>query len=183
MAINRFLSIACLLLVAGMVLSVGCGDDGTEPTHKPLRNHVYLPTNMQVSGGDHFVVPVYFENKVPLDGISVPLVYSTDQVECDSISFVGSRVADCLTIGSHFDNEKQEIRIGALATTTSIDTGRGLLANLYFWAHGNAVETDMIIDTAFFFPSVTLCFADTSSTDMLITPEFTAGMVHIDSQL
>ena len=166
--------LACILIF------VGSCSKSTEPGVPALANKVSLPDNMQVTAGEHFAVPVNFENNVPLAGISVPLKFSNDYVRCDSVSYIGSRVSAFLFKPSFV--KKDSIKIGAI-DATGVMPGSGLLATVYFWAFGNAPESDMVLDTTYLYPSFTLVFADTAIVPNLITPEFKAGKVHIKTQL
>ncbi len=175
-----------LLVIAAIAVAVAilsCANKAAEPNVEPLDNHVYLLEKDTVRAGTHFALPVHFDNTTPLSGISVPLVFSSPDVECESLSFVGSRVADWLFNASYYDNEKREIRLGAVSATGGLPAGQGLLATIYMWVHGNAPETEMVIDTSWLYPNLDLRFADTSVVGSTFVPRFTPTQIHIESQL
>lgn len=164
-----------------LALAVSCSDKGSNNTEEPLENHVYLPEEGTVPAGAHFSVPVYFANDVPIAGVSVPLKFSEAEVECDSVSFRGSRVADWVFGTSYYDNDLREIRLGAVTTGEGLRPGRGLLATVYFWAYGNSPDGDMTIDTAKLYPNYDLRYADTSITGSTFVPKFTGSVIHIQA--
>ena len=176
----RFL-IVVVIVVAVVVLS--CSNKAAEPLAEPLENHVYLPERDTVLAGTHFALPVYFANEAPLSGISVPLVFSSPDVECESLSFAGSRVADWLFNASYYDNETREIRLGAVSAAGGLPAGRGLLATIFMWVHGNATATAMVVDTAWLYPNLDLRYADTSIVGNTFVPRFTPALIHIETQL
>jgi hypothetical protein len=175
-----------LLLVAwtaAVLLFAACSDEVANPEDVVPQNLVYLDSTIVVDGGDHFSVAVYFENSVPIAGVSVPLKYSSTHMECESLSFVGSRVADWLVNASHFDNAKQEVRIGAVAATQHLEPGNGLLARIHLWVHGNAPDSDIVIDTALLSPNLDLRYADTSVVGNTFVPRFSGCTIQVRSQL
>ncbi len=169
--------------IAAAAAILSCSNKAAEPNVEPLENHVYLPETDTVLAGTHFALPVYFANEAPLSGISVPLVFSSPDVECESLSFAGSRVADWLFNASYYDNGTREIRLGAVSGAGGLPAGRGLLATIYMWVHGNAPETEMVIDTSWLYPNLDLRYADTSVAGNTFVPRFTPTLIYIESQL
>lgn len=179
----RILKLCSLLAMIALFVMIACGSDVVDPGEEPLSNRVYLPTDITVTGGQKFTVPVFFENDMPLLMLSIPLVYSGDHVRCDSFSFVGSRTdTDLFRVGT-VDSVLQTIKIGVVDVTFSnpIDTGRGLLGMLHFWAFGNAPDFVMTIDTTRI-NSDPIGYADTISATLDFIPDFAAGRVQIKAQ-
>lgn len=162
-------------MVAGYAL-LSCGDS-VDP--EPLSNKVTMPTNIVVTAGEHFTVPIEFENSEPITAIAVPLNYPRSVLRCDSVSTIGSRCEKFLIKQAAAQGDT--ILIG-LIDTVGIPTGRGLLATIHFWALGNAPDTDVVIDL-FVTPHLDFGFADTSLLFGDITPAFRAGRVRINSVL
>ncbi len=155
----------------------GCGDDPTEP--EPLKNVVSLPTDVVVTAGERFSVPIEFSNVEPVAVVALPLKYPSALMTCDSISFVDSRCSEFLFLRSftHADT----IQIG-LIDTLGVEAGSGILARLHFWVHGNAPDTEIVLDL-FVSPVLDFGYSDTSLVFGVITPEFRAERIRINSIL
>lgn len=171
---RRLLQLAALQLLPLLAL-LGCGDDPTEP--KPLRNEVSLPTDVIVSAGDRFSVPIEFSNTEPVAIVALPLKYPAEIMTCDSISFVDSRCSSFMFLRSFI--KEDTIQIG-LIDTLGVGAGRGLMATLHFWAHGNAPDTDIVLDL-FVSPVLDFGYSDTSLVFGVITPTFRAGRIRINA--
>ncbi len=163
-------------LCAG-IFALGCGDS-TKPEEE-LINKVYMPPNIEVTGGDTFTVPIYFDNEITISAISLPLRFPANIMRCDSISFVGSRCSEFFLKPKFVSADT--IQIG-LIDTVGVLAGRGLLASLHFWVHGNAPDTTVEINL-FTNPVLPFGFSDDQLSDELIIPLFEAGKVHINTQI
>ena len=178
--VNRIsLKLCAVALLATAVTSLlpGCGSS-TEP-EKPLVNKVYMSKDIEVTGGDTFSVPVYFENEKPIAALSLPLQFPSNVMRCDSVSFIGSRCEEFLL--TRFYVRHDTIQIGAI-DTAGVGAGNGLYVTLYFWAFGNAPDTNIAIDLLVN-PTLPFGYTDTSLTADAIIPQFEAGLIHINSQL
>lgn len=168
-------------LTAVSVLAIyGCSDS-TDPDDDIVQNRVYLTDSVSVNAGDHFAVPVTCENAQPIRALALPLGYPVEVLDCDSISFVGSRVADWDINTSSLDTEQGLIEIFRLTTGTPLGVGRGLLATLYLRAPGVDPTVDLTIDTTWISHNVQLHFTGLVAGDTLIIPEFSPCHLHIDS--
>jgi hypothetical protein len=167
-----------MLAVAILVSFAGCSKSN-DPKEEPLTNRVYMPTDLVAKAGDHFTVPVYFENEVPIGCVSVPLSFPVESVQCDSVSFIGSRAVGFFMKQYYISHDTIQFTV---VDTAGVSAGRGLLATLYFWAHGNAPEFDMVLDTISH-PTLPFGFSDTSLSQIPIRPQFVRGKVHIQTQL
>jgi len=127
--------------------------------------------------GSQVIVPVYAFNDEPLGAITVPLKFSSSDLICDSVSFVGTRVADAPLKGDSIDDVSGTVKFYAV-TFTQINPGNGLVANLFFTVKQNAPLQTVEIDTfSTSNPSVFLDFTYTFSVDM--TPVFVKGGITI----
>jgi len=127
--------------------------------------------------GSQVIVPVYAFNDEPLGAMVIPLKFSSSDLLCDSVSFVGTRISDAPLKGDTIDNVNGTIQFYAV-TFTQIDPGSGLVANLFFTVKQNAPLQTVEIDTfSTSNPSVFLDFTYTFSVDM--TPAFVKGGITI----
>ena len=172
----RALQLVGVAIILGAVFS-GCSDS-TKPEEEFV-NRVYLPVDVEVTGGDTISVPVYFENEGPIAAISLPLKYPSSLMRCDSVSLIGSRCSSFF-IKPRFISA-DTIQIG-LIDTVGVAKGRGLLARLHFWVHGNAPDTVIKIELLDN-PTLPYGFADDELSTVPILPAFEAGVVHIKSQI
>jgi hypothetical protein len=174
----RATRLCCFLFLVSLTLILmlmGCSKS-TQP--EPLVNRLYLPEQLETSGGSHFSVPIRFDNEVELTAVSVPLFFPSSIMRFDSLSFHGSRV-------SQFDFKSvyvlgDTILIGVLGATddiVSVNRGRGLLATIHFRIYGNAPETTFVLNT-FDSWKQPLSFFDINL-ERLPTPLFNPCQVHV----
>jgi hypothetical protein len=169
----------CLVSTALILVLVGCSKS-TEP--EPLVNQIYLPEQLEARGGQSFSVPVSFDNEVELTAIYVPLLFPSNIMRFDSVSFHGSRVdqfdfkmayvfGDTILIGV----------LGVIDDTVSVNRGRGLLVTIHLRLYGNAPETTFVLNT---FDSwrQPLSFFD-FNLKRLPTPLFRPCQVHVETIL
>ena len=131
--------------------------------------------NSSAYPGSQVIVPVYAFNDEPLGAITVPLKFSSSDLVCDSVSFVGSRVSDAPLKGDSVDNVNRTIKIYAVSFT-QINPGNGLVANLFFTVKQNAPLQTVEIDT-FSTSEIFLDFTYTWAVDMI--PAFVKGGITI----
>lgn len=175
----RLFGYLCLVSMALTLALVGCSKS-TEP--EPLINQIYLPEQLEAKGGQSFSVPVSFDNEVALTQVNVPLLFPSNIIHFDSVSFHGSRV-------DHFDfkmvyADGDTILIGVFGViddTISVEPGRGLLATIHLRVYGNAPETTFVLNT---FDSwrQPLSFFDVNL-KRLPTPLFRSCQVHVETIL
>lgn len=164
-----------VLLISGLILP-GCSDS-TKPDEEFV-NRVYLPRDLEVRAGDTISIPVYFENAGPIAAISLPLRFPSSVMRCDSVSLIGSRCNEFLLKPRFISADT--IQIG-LIDTVGVTKGRGLMARLYFWVHGNAPDTLIEIGVM---DNLTLPFgfADGELSSEPILPAFESGILRIRAQ-
>lgn len=130
--------------------------------------------------GSQVIVPVYAFNDEPLGAITVPLKFSSSDLICDSVSFVGTRISDAPLKGDSIDNVNGTVKFYAV-TFTQINPGSGLVANLFFTVRQSASLQALEIDTfSTSNPLVFLDFTYTFSVDM--TPAFVKGGITINEK-
>lgn len=136
--------------------------------------------NLNVSSGSNVEVKVFFENNRELAAVTVPLQYSSNDIMCDSVSFVGSRIEYINLKGSNLKLEVRQVLIfGVVISESYIPRGSGLLAKIFFTIP-HPVNAIVEIDTSFFPPSTELGFVDYIADP--ITPEFIPGRIVINTQ-
>jgi hypothetical protein len=136
--------------------------------------------NVSISSGSNAEVSVFFENNVELAAITIPLQYSSTDVVCDSVSFIGSRIEYVNMKGSTLKPEDRQVIIFGLVLTESyIPEGSGLLGKIYFTIP-HPVNKVVEIDTSFFPPSTELEFVDYTVNP--VTPQFIPGEIVINTQ-
>ncbi|MCK4655716.1 MAG: hypothetical protein KAT85_01755 [candidate division Zixibacteria bacterium] len=166
-----------LMLVTLLALGLGCSDDsGTGPG--PVKaNRVWVDMVTATTNDDYVRVNVRFANLEPLFAIEIPLYVSGSGFEIDSVSFVGSKVADVFFPTGIIDDFAQTVDLVAQADTSYIQPGEGLFASLYFTLFEQAREQVLIIDTLTLSERY-LLYVD-STGDGEITPEFVAGEISV----
>ncbi|MBK7091089.1 MAG: hypothetical protein IPH59_05120 [bacterium] len=177
---NNIIACTCATLLTFLAVGSffhGCGKS-TDPD-KPLINKVSMSQDFNVTGGDKFSIPIYFENNKPIAALSLPLHYPSDLMRCDSVSFVGGR-CEKFFLNRYFTRH-DTIQVGSI-DTLGVGAGSGLCATLHFWVFGNAPDTNVSIDLLVN-PTLPFGFSDTSLTAETIIPQFEAGRIHINSQL
>lgn len=133
--------------------------------------------NVTAYPGSKVCVPVYAFNDEDLGAITLPLKFSSSDLFCDSVSFVGTRVSDAPLKGGEIDSLNRTIKIYAM-TFTQISSGSGLVANMWFKIRDDALPQTVEIDTfSTTEPSVYLTFVYTWAEEM--TPAFVKGEITI----
>lgn len=168
------------IAVAAVILLQCSKATNPEPS---LKNRVYLATDVEVTAGDRFALPVYFENTIDLGAINIPLDYDTSYLRCDSISFIGSRVNNFLIFTYGLSDTTPRILIGAIDSAAGAPPGSGLIANAWFWAFGFDPDTVLEVwSPTSVHAGLNLGFRDTSLTGTPIIPEFEAGKIRVKAQ-
>jgi hypothetical protein len=130
--------------------------------------------------GSEVCVPVYAFNDEDLGAITVPLKFSSSDLFCDSVSFVGTRISDELLKGGEIDNVNRTIKIYDISTT-QISSGNGLIANMWFKIDNNALPQTVEIDTfSTTEPPLSLAFVYTWAEEMI--PAFVKGEITINEK-
>ncbi len=140
--------------------------------------------------GEQAVVPVYLQNNnIELASLTVPLKFSSVDIEVDSISFVGSLLKPSMSSLVDINNGSRFLRFTYYPGSQVIAETEGLLATIYFSIDGSAPEQSVSVDSInkleYAGPPALWTrveVADTSGINLFF-PEFTAGMVVIQSPL
>lgn len=136
--------------------------------------------SVYVSSGSDVEVKIFFENNVELAAVTIPLQYSSNDVVCDSVSFIGSRIEYLSVKGSNLDlSDRLVLSWGLVMYDSLIPTGSGLLGKIYFTIP-HPVNTVVTMNSTFFPPATELKFVDYSAAS--ITPQFVPGKIVIDTQ-
>jgi hypothetical protein len=148
-----------------------------EDIGQDVKDSVWISTVPGVPGND-VIVPVYFRNFEVLGAINIPLMWSSDAVTLNEVTFDGTAVEYVDNKPVTIDNASRRVQIGVVPTfTPNIAPTRGLLAKLHFTVHEGVGEALVTIDTTTIGPSA-ISFID----EMLnvITPTFIPGAIVID---
>ncbi|MEZ5360116.1 MAG: cohesin domain-containing protein [Candidatus Zixiibacteriota bacterium] len=120
----------------------------------PEADTVWVGTT-STGAGTQAVVNINYQNFVNIGGVAdFPLQFSGDDLVCDSVSFVGSRLEPFSLRPYTIDNDAQTILIGIipLESEGDIPPGNGLFARLYFSVAPEAATQSVVIDTITFIP-------------------------------
>lgn len=143
----------------------------------PDADSVYV-ANISGTAGVQTVVDINYRNFIPIRAIMLPLNYSGTDIVCDSVSFVGSRVAIMDSKTVIIDSVNSTIAINAFQIfAPSFDPGTGLLARLYFSSNPLAATQTVPIDTGFIPPANDYLFLDTNGA--IRATEFFAGSIDL----
>jgi hypothetical protein len=169
-----------LTLVTLLALGLGCGDDGGTGPEPTKANKVWVDMVTANTNDDYVRVSVHFANLEPLFAIEIPLHVSGTGFEIDSVSFVGSKVADAFFRIGEIDPFDQTVDLVAQADTSYFQPGEGIFASLYFTLSEQAREQVLTIDTLTLVNGSEkyLLYLDSTGVGEL-TPEFVAGEISV----
>ncbi len=174
-------------------ISVTSAEAQNSPLEIPVSLHVapfiappdsvWVATVPAVPGGKA-VVSVYFKNNDDLSRINVPMEWTPDYMEFDSVSFVGTRVAyiNSFEKGYSFSNATNQVQITVDPTFSPyVPGGRGLLAKLYFTVNGDVMTPAFTaLNSTFIAPDRYVYFENSDGEEDI--PIYTPGGVVIDDQ-
>ena len=168
--------IALALLIAAAAM-LGCSDDGGNGPVPPNTDIVWVEKVSANTSDPYARVTVGFTNLDPLSGVAIPLHVSGSGFTIDSISFIGSRVADAAVLESLIDGLEQTVVMVALVDTRLIGRGTGTFAHLYFTLDEESRGQTLIIDTTTI-RTESLVYVD-STGQVEIYPEFQRGEISV----
>ncbi len=134
--------------------------------------------NVLATAGTQAVVDINYQNFVNISGITdLPLTFSGDDIVCDSVSYVGSRVEYFEQQFGVIDNAAQTVLVSAFPIAEAdLTPGNGLLAKLYFSVAPGAATQSSVIDTiTFIAPAGHYAFLDENGANRA-TEFFTGGI-------
>lgn len=132
-----------------------------------------------VIGGDKFAVPLHMYNDEFIAAVQIPLIFSSSAIACDSVSFVGSKLAHINIKPVNINNVERKIILGAIVIAEAlIDTGTALAATLYFTAVDTTPQLITVDTFSTQLPSRFLNFVP-RDTPVAIIPVFIPGQVEI----
>ncbi|MCK5126851.1 MAG: T9SS type A sorting domain-containing protein [candidate division Zixibacteria bacterium] len=133
--------------------------------------------NISATAGNQVVVDINYQNFVAISGIvDLPLTFTGDDIICDSVSYVGTRVEHFSQKFGIIDNAAQTIVVAAFPIVVAdLEAGNGLLAKLYFSVAPEAATQSALIDTAFIAPGHSYAFLDENGANRA-TEFFTGGI-------
>jgi len=141
--------------------------------------------NINTYPGSKVCLPLYAFNDEHLGAIVIPLEFSSPDITCDSISFVGTRAAsatmksDSSSRGTDIQNDKRRVTTWAVWFSGDLPPGNGVVANLWFTIDNNALPQIVEFDTfSTSDPPVYLDFTYTWAVDMI--PAFVKGTISIE---
>ncbi len=139
---------------------------------------VRVSTATATAFGQQVLINVTAYNDEPVTGILVPLRFSGQCLIPDSVSFVGTRVANAAILPVGIDTTGQEMVFGAVYFSGSLPPGDGLIGKLFFTVKSDVAPETVVIDT-FIRDNTYLSFVDTSFiSPKEILPQFKPGAVY-----
>lgn len=136
---------------------------------------VFLP-----AGSTTFDMRVFFYNDENLMAFSLPLVWDSPDISCDSVIFTGSRVDYIATKEYEIDNAEQQLLIyGIVFFESNISPGTGLLCTMRFSVDPAAAVQIATINTSFLPPATYFSFNMPNGEGF--EPQFVPGEVRIYS--
>ncbi len=140
--------------------------------------------NVTAYPGFKVCVPLYAFNDEHLGAFVIPLEFSSTDISCDSISFVGTRAAsatmksDSSSRGTDIKNDEKRVTAWAVWFTGDLSPGEGIVANLWFTVDSSALPQIVEFDTfSTLDPPVYLDFTYPWAVDMI--PAFAKGGITI----
>ena len=148
----------------------------TEPA---VSEDTVLVSNEIAYPGEDVGVALTFTNFEELAGMSAGLTWNSSDVNLDSVSYAGSRIAYIGTKITTIDNTANTLALGVLRIPPEplVAVGTGLWATLWFSVDNAAAAQVVTIDTVFIEPGVELLFNDLAANS--IYPQFGAGSITI----
>ncbi len=120
-----------------------------------------LVAHVNTLAGGQAVIDIEYKNFSRTSGLYLPLQFNGQHMKCDSVSFVGSRVAYMEQKVVSIDNDLWYVGIGAIPVSTPmLEPGSGLLARLYFSTDSLSPTMFAAIDSSFIPPMGEFYFAD-----------------------
>ncbi len=114
------------------------------------------------AGTTEVVVPVNLQNFQELAAFDIPIEWTSSDIYCDSVSYVGSRVSYVGTKLTDIDNTNRRLHSGIIVIMESyLPIDSGLVFTIHFSVNPSAAEQTIVIDTTFFPPSSNLVVTDT----------------------
>ncbi len=147
--------------------------------------------SVSAAPGEQAVVPVYLQsNDIDIASLTVPLKYSSSDLEVDSISFAGSLLKPGMSPLVNIDNGSRFLRFTYYPSSSSVITEtEGLLATIYFSVNVSAAEQTVSIDSIYKLEYagppqlwIRLEVADTTGQNLFI-PGYSAGEVSVLSPM
>lgn len=172
------------LILGSLILSISAAAQHAAVSKAPLVPDPGVPDTLWVEskniplGTTKFSVQVSMYNDQELGGNSNGLTWDSPNVACDSVSWVGSRVAYLGIRNVSIDNPNRRVLTGAVVFTEAyIQPGAGLYCTVYFSVTPGALDQVIAIDSTFFPPSGDFVFALADGTT--INPQFRKGLVRL----
>jgi len=176
----------CFLILAGLASAQdnAVADDQHFSFKSPdepdpgIPDTVYVDDISVPSGATNFTLPVYLYNDEELGGFNLPITWDSDDIICDSVSFLGSRVEYLNTKLFSIDTLNRRLQAGAVVFFEAyIQPGDGLAYTAYFSVAPGAADQVINIDSTFYPPGGN--FALTLSSGFNILPQFKSGTITI----
>lgn len=128
------------------------------------------------SGTTDFTLNVTLYNDEELGGFNLPITWSSPDITCDSVSFVGTRVEYVNTKLFSVDNVNQRLQAGIIIFFEQyLQPGNGIIYTAYFTVAPGASDQVIDIDSIFYPPGGNFALTLTNGFNTL--PQFVAGTV------
>ncbi len=130
--------------------------------------------------GTHVSLPVSLFNETDLKKVNVALLYGSSEIQFDSVSFAGGRVATATNTVSHNDATNSLLISSTLSDLDPLTPGTGTLCWLHFTIPSNATPGSVLVDSTTYFGLFGTLLTKTGAGGDF-TPLFHAGKIHIDA--
>jgi len=165
-------------------------NQGYVPTYKKgYIDNTYSPAtadsvwidDLTVTPGQSFVVPLYADNDRPVQYVTVPLSYQSDNIVFDSMKIDGLRSENAISFDAIADDDQKNVLVTLdYASDNLLDAGSGPIANLYFSAAADGTSTTVTLDTTTIDVNKLSFQLGDLHGGLIIFPDYYAGTITVD---
>ncbi|MEZ5358252.1 MAG: hypothetical protein R3F48_05425 [Candidatus Zixiibacteriota bacterium] len=131
------------------------------------------------AGTTSLTIPVNLKNFTALAAFDFPVKWSSADLTCDSVSYVGSRASYISTKLTGIDNANRRLHSGVLIISEAyLPVDSGLAFTIYFSVNPTAAEQTITVDSTFLYPPSGY-FVVTDSAGVTRNPKCFGGEIEI----